>query len=190
MSQRLPLISLMLSADRLDLVPALSCIKGDIPLNIFFLSPNPKRCAAQHCDKHVVKMIIEYAQLLSTAHHVIDGDAARSDIYRVTHKNHPSAVWVRQSAEHYGYVKDLLVELCGEYTRRYGKVHKTERTVLPALLLPPKNMPMNGGWTNPPQCMPDEYKAATTVQAYRTYYRSAKAHFAKWSAPAAAPAWF
>ena len=159
-------------------------------MNIFFLSLNPRRCAAQHCDKHVVKMIIEYAQLLSTAHHVIDGDAARSDIYRVTHKNHPSAVWVRQSAEHYGYVKDLLVELCSEYTRRYGKVHKTERTVLPALLLPPKNMPMNGGWSNPPQCMPDEYKAATTVQAYRTYYRSTKAHFAKWSAPAAAPAWF
>jgi hypothetical protein len=156
-------------------------------MNIFYLSRNPVECSQQHNDKHCIKMILEYAQLLSTAHHLIDGTT--DGIYKPTHKNHPSAVWVRQSVEHYGYVRDLLVALCDEYTHRYGKVHKTERTVLPQLLLPPKNMPLNGGWTLPPQCMPPEYKAPCTIQAYRTYYSEAKAHFSKWT-NRKAPDWF
>ena len=158
-------------------------------MNIFYTSSSPRIAAQEHCDKHVVKMIIEYAQLLSTAHHVIDGDSARSDIYRVTHKNHPSAVWVRESVEHYGYVVSLLEELGNEYTHRYGKTHKTIREVLPALLLPPKRMPMDGGWTPPPQCMPDEYKRPLVTAAYRNYIRSAKRPFAKWT-NRQAPAWF
>ena len=150
-------------------------------MNIFYLDTNPINAAQQHCDKHVVKMIVEYAQLLSTAHHVIDGDAARPDIYRVTHKNHPSAVWVRQSVEHYGYVRDLLMALGEEYTRRYGRVHKTMREVAPALILPPHGMALNDGWTPPPQCMPEEYHRAHPVQAYRAYYRGDKARFARWT---------
>ena len=158
-------------------------------MNIFYTNTNPAYAAQEHCDKHVVKMIVEYAQLLSTAHHVIDGDAARPDLYRTTHKNHPSAVWVRQSVEHYGYVRDLLLALGEEYTRRYGKVHKTMRDIAPALILPPHGMAMNDGWTNPPQCMPDEYKRPSTVAAYRAYIRGAKRHFAKWT-NRTAPSWF
>lgn len=159
-------------------------------MNIFYTNRDPNTAAREHCDKHVVKMIIEYAQLLSTAHHVIDGDAARPGIYRVTHRNHPSAVWVRQSAEHYGYVYTLLEALGEEYFHRYGRVHKTMREVAPALILQPENMPMNGGWVDPPQCMPDEYKRpGNVVEAYRTYIAGAKRHFAKWT-NRTAPRWF
>lgn len=158
-------------------------------MNIFYTNPDPIECARDHCDKHVVKMIIEYAQLLSTAHHVIDEHEARQDIYRVTHKNHPSAVWVRQSVEHYGFVSDLLAALGEEYTYRYGKVHKTMREVAPKLTLPPKRMPLNGGWTPPPQCMPDEYKCTDAVEAYRSFYRGSKAAFAKWT-KRIPPIWF
>jgi len=148
-------------------------------MNIFYLDPDPATCAQLHCDKHCVKMILEYAQLLSTAHHVLDGDLARIGIYAKTHVNHPSAVWVRESIQHYVYVFRLLDHLCAEYTSRYGKVHKTERNVVPIVAYLPHNL-KDRGWTDPPQCMPDKYKHHDSVMAYRQYYSGDKASFAVW----------
>jgi hypothetical protein len=122
-----------------------------------------------HCDKHVVKMIIESAQLLSTAHH----EHGHSVTYKPTHKNHPSAVWTRESKLHYNYVYDLAIALCQEYTKRYGKIHACEAILRNELRDPPPSLTF-GGWINPPQCMPDEYKTSDTVQAYRQYYRHKK----------------
>ena len=84
-------------------------------MNIFYLSHNTQECAEMHVDKHVVKMILEYSQLLSTAHRVLDGveyidnssgrkikrwklnwSAFEDTLYKATHINHPSAVWCRQ----------------------------------------------------------------------------------------------
>jgi len=158
-------------------------------MNIFYTHHLPSECARDHCDKHLVKMVLETAQLLSTAHHVIDGVDARPNIYAKTHTNHPSALWVRQSMEHYGWTRDLLQALGEEYTHRYGKNHKTIREVLPALILPPKGMPMDGGWTPPPQCMPDEYKTQATEVAYQRYIRNVKGHFCKWT-KRVPPSWF
>ena len=67
-------------------------------MNIFYLDRNPILAADKQCDRHVVKMILETAQLLSTAHYELDGE---SPAYKPTHKNHPSAVWVRKSLDHY-----------------------------------------------------------------------------------------
>ena len=102
-----------------------------------------------HVDKHCVKMILEYAQLLSTAHRILDGtqsvglsktgrkqtryvlpDDRESMLYSATHINHPSAIWCRQSAQNYLWLTDLLNFLCAEYTYRYGKTHKIESTGL------------------------------------------------------------
>ena len=94
-------------------------------MNIFYLSSCPVDAASFHCDKHVVKMILEYAQLLSTAHHVLDGDDAPEGIYKCTHKNHPSAVWARETNNNYRWLYDLFLELGKEYTYRYGKEHLT-----------------------------------------------------------------
>ena len=158
-------------------------------MNIFYLDESPVTAARMHCDKHCVKMILETAQLLCTAHRVIDGDSWADDVglYKVTHQNHPSAVWVRESSANYYWALGLLSELCREYTRRYGKDHKTA-AMLRFLAVPP--MHINTGMLTPiPQCMPDEYKAESPVTAYRNYYNGAKARFAKWK-NTEVPQWF
>ena len=158
-------------------------------MNIFYLSEYADEAAEMHCDKHVVKMILETAQLLSTAHRVLDGDefADREGLYKVTHINHPSAVWVRQSEGNYYWTLHLFSFLCAEYTKRYKKIHKTER-LLYSLAVFPDNIP-DGDFTPPPQCMPDEYKNDCAVTAYRTYYKNDKADFAVWKYTQA-PTWW
>ena len=156
-------------------------------MNIFYLSNNTRECAQMHNDKHVVKMILEYAQLLCTAHHVLDGDddpkfrslTDHTLLYKPTHKNHPSAVWVRKSQINYDWLWFLWVDLCKEYTYRYGKIHATEKKLKNLLIYTPLNIP-KAGFTEPTQAMPDEYKNESSIVAYRSYYAKAKAHIAKW----------
>lgn len=149
-------------------------------MNIFYLSPHPQTAAQWHCDKHVVKMILEYAQLLSTAHHELDG-VPSIECYKSTHKNHPSAVWARENDKHYRWLWALLYETCKEYTRRYGKVHATERKgIVQNLSNLPYEIP-KGEWREPPQCMPNEYKHKSTVKAYHNYYVGSKREIAKWN---------
>ena len=135
-------------------------------MNIFFLNVCAILAAVLQCDKHVVKMILETAQLLSTAHFELDGE---SPAYKPTHKNHPSAVWVRQSSGNYLWLHAHLLGLGEEYTKRYGKVHKTITEHAEALSRLPVNIPQ-GEFFEPPQCMPDECKRDDTVLAYLTYY--------------------
>lgn len=159
-------------------------------MNIFYLSKNAAECAAWHCDKHCVRMILEYAQLMSTAHRLLDGDeyADSKSLYKATHKNHPSAVWARSGIENYCWLHDLFEHLCFEYHKRYGKEHKTHGLSY-ALAKLPKNIP-SGSFFEPPQCMPDEYKVDNnSVLAYRNYYIGAKKHFAKWTRQAP-PDWW
>lgn len=150
-------------------------------MNIFFLSPDPTECAIMHNDKHVIKMILEYAQLLSTAHHVLDGDKSISSIYKPTHVSHPSAIWVRESRAHYTWLWRLLVALCKEYSFRYHKTHKVESSGLMAALEScPKNL-KEITWKNPPpKVMPDEFKHSSTIESYRNYYTVAKKSFSTW----------
>lgn len=160
-------------------------------MNIFYLSDNPAVCAEFHCDKHCIKMILETAQLLSTAHHVLDNDKALGlNIYRKTHANHPSAVWVRSGNQNYQWTWQLLKALCEQYTRRYGKVHATmEKGIVAALERLPEGIPY-APFTVPPQCMPDDYKnPVDTVMAYRTYYNNAKAYMCNWT-NIQVPFWF
>ena len=149
-------------------------------MNIFYLDDDPKTCAKMHCDKHVVKMILEYAQLLSTAHHEIDGDPS-IDCYKPTHKNHPSAVWVRENRSNYQWLWQLLNKLLVEYTFRYGKIHKTESSgIFWNLSIIPHEL-RGGKFTEPPQCMPDHCKIPNaTVLAYRNYYIKEKSYMARW----------
>jgi hypothetical protein len=156
-------------------------------MNIFFLDSDPKKCAEQHCDKHVVKMILESAQLLSTAHHVLDDYNAPKGIYKPTHKNHPSAIWARTTDSNYDWLYVLWRELMSEYKYRYLKVHACEK-----LIIPLRRLPFNiekGPFTAPPKAMPDEYKVEDTIQSYKNYYNGAKASFAKWTSRKA-PEWF
>jgi len=49
-------------------------------VNIFYLDHDPVFAARAHCDRHVVKMILETAQLLSSAWHVLNPEAVETDI--------------------------------------------------------------------------------------------------------------
>ena len=170
-------------------------------MNIFYLSENQIDCAQQHVDKHCVKMILEYAQLLSTAHRVLDGtlsvgrsesgrkkssyvlDGERDSIlYSATHINHPSAVWCRANVQNYMWLAEMLEVLCAEYTYRYGKVHKVESSGLMQYLKNnfPKNLPI-GPFTEPTPAMPDHYKVAgNSIQSYRNYYLGDKQRMFSW----------
>lgn len=161
-------------------------------MNIFYLHNNPRHCAIMHLDKHCVKMILEYAQLLSTAHRVLDGDdyADRHGLYKKTHMNHPSAVWVRKSYHNYYWLHQLLQFLCIEYTYRYGKIHKVQQI---GLLQNLSRLPNGIGldkFTEPTPAMPDDCKIADdSIASYRKYYQLHKAHIAKWT-DRKIPNWF
>lgn len=158
-------------------------------MNIFYFSKNPRECAEQHCDKHVVKMIVEYAQLLSTAHHVLDGETAICGIYKKTHMNHPCARWARESDGNYLWLYALLSNLLDVYSQRYNREHATAK-LLPCLRHLPKNIPKDF-FHPPPICMPDECKVfGDPIQSYQNYYNLHKAHFARWGNDRAAPGWF
>lgn len=159
-------------------------------MNIFYLDHDTKECASYHCDKHVVKMILEYAQLMSTAHRVLDGDEYADDVglYKETHKNHPSAVWARQNSNNYIWLYRLFCNLLEEYTLRYGRTHKTSCLKEPLYVLP-CNITYGKEMLQPPQCMPNEYKVdRNSTAAYRNYYIGAKASIAKWKYQR--PEWF
>lgn len=141
-------------------------------MNIFYIHTSPYTSAKAMSDKHVVKMILESAQLLSTAHHLLNSQNAPL-LYKPTHSKHPSAVWVRQSKAHYDWLYQHFIALCEEYTKRYGKVHGTDTKLRKLLATPPINL-LDNGFVPPPCAMPDEYKDGNSLSSYRKYYEAKK----------------
>ena len=144
-------------------------------MNIFFLSLDPKLCAIYHVDKHVIKMILEVAQLLCSAIWIVNPEV--SPPYKLTHKNHPCAKWTRESKDNWYWLQSLGLELCYEYSYRYGKVHSVEN-VIENLSVP--NLP-EIGFTTPPLCMSDEYKSDNFIDSYRKLYTLGKKHLHSWN---------
>ena len=143
-------------------------------MNIFIVHKDPKTAARQLCDKHVVKMILESAQMLCSAFE--NGKAP----YRRAYYNHPCTKWARESKSNYEWLLTHAYQLCEEYFERYGKIHKSLDAIdwcdnhYDKLNLP------DVGLTPFAQAMPDEYKKEDPVQAYRDYYNGEKSYFAKW----------
>lgn len=145
-------------------------------MNIFYLDNDPVKCAQMHCDKHVVKMIVEYAQLMSTAHRLLDNN---EQVYKATHPKHPSAIWTRASKANYEWLFELWTVLLEEYTYRYGRQHACTK-MFNVLFNAPKNI-AEGPFTEPTPAMPDEYKVSDdSIASYRKYYIGAKRHFLSW----------
>jgi len=170
-------------------------------MNLFLISWNIEECAQWHFDAHVRKMIIELAQLLSTAHWCLANEKQLKDlnewhdnnrVYRLTHKNHPCAIWVREHINNYRFTAKLAMALCDEYYYRYGRErnrrHETEKIIKFLMENEPENFtetdkdligPHNV--TEPAQAMPDDYKDEDVIQAYRNYYLSEeKMHLLSW----------
>ena len=155
-------------------------------MNIFVLHKNPFKAAHDMCDKHVVKMILESAQMLCSA---FPNEEAP---YRRAFYNHPCTKWSRASIQNYEWLLDHAVGLLNEYEDRYGKTHKSASVIewcdkhSRRLALP------DVGLTDFAQAMPDQYKNNCAIKAYRNYYIGEKAYFAKWNKQPyrEAPKWF
>ena len=146
-------------------------------MNIFYLDRDPYKAASYFYDKHKVKMILESAQMLCTAHHhyaELLGYKPDYVPYKKAHYNHPSTIWCRQNVKQYYWLYNHMLALGKEYTKRYGKYHLTISKCRDALEICPVGMP-DDVFTEPPQCMPDEYKVpGDSITAYWNYYEQDK----------------
>ena len=181
-----------------------------------------ENCASSMCDKHTIKMILETAQVLWCSWHLHKGDLSFIEQtygitpYKKTHVNHPISIWIRDHPNHYEYTARYGLLLCQEYTRRYGKIHKTQAHLellfwlgyptQECIVDPPKtkkvtikathNIP--GDLQYFPMCFGDEYEKYLVkdqhdnilgVESYRNYYRSKQDKFdMKWKTEV--PSWF
>jgi hypothetical protein len=154
-------------------------------MNIFYLDENPILAAQYHVDSHVVKMILESAQMLCTAVNVKAGEQVTP--YKTTHINHPCSVWVRESYGNWSYVYQLMLALQKEWRYRYKheKTHKSVELLLDNSIWV-RAIHYIGTTTNPftppALAMPDECKISSNpAECYREYYRKEKTHLHKWT---------
>ena len=150
-------------------------------MNIFYLDKDPVKAAQYQYNKHVVKMILESAQMLCTAHHHYAEELGYDNSYipyKKAHYNHPSTIWTRQNSRNYYWLYHHMLALGDEYTKRYDKTHLTISKCWQPLQFVPKGMPLGGPITQPPQAMPDEFKRDCAIHAYWLYYVYDKKHIA------------
>lgn len=143
-------------------------------MNIFVLDLNPKICASYHCDKHVIKMICESAQMLSTVCRLSGNDFG----YKICYQNHPCVQWTRKSLSNWKWLRDLTIFLNYEYKIRYNHInnHKSFDVILS---LPEPNI-LDIGLTEFVQAMPQQYKTNNPIISYRSYYIHEKKKIATW----------
>jgi len=168
-------------------------------MNIFILSKDPVKAAQLQCDKHVVKMIVESAQMLSTAHRMLDGtetrrrsksgktmskywelaDSREDVLYKAVHMSHPCTIWTMDSCENYNWHYEHFIALCDEYKYRYDKTHSTDTLLRDVLIELPENIPMMEQTPFPlamkdyPECI----ALGDPVKAYRAFYQTKQSRF-------------
>lgn len=146
-------------------------------MNIFILSLCIIECATFHCNAHCLKMCTEYAQLLCSAHRILDEDLEQEFdkvCYKKSHKNHPCAIWVRQSSSNYLWLYELFKCLCREFTRRFGGIHLSQKKLQKFLGKLPKNIPI-GPLTPFAQAITNKkIQESDPVLAYRIFYLTNK----------------
>lgn len=170
-------------------------------MNIFILGFDPVSSAQMQCNAHVVKMILESAQMLSTAHRMLDGTVEKQPsksgkrvvnywrhptlddvLYKAVHHHHPCTVWTMACADNYRWHYDHWIALCHEFQHRFGKDHTTFLKLRDVLYLAPRGT-LGIPRTSFAQAMPDEFKnSADPVAAYRSYYQTKQDRFKmKWT---------
>ena len=179
-------------------------------MNLFVLDKDPVKAAQLQCDKHVVKMIVESAQMLSTAHRMLDGEmlVTRTKtgrkgrqyrlegeldtlLYKAVHYHHPCTVWTMKSNNNYNWHYVHFCALCDEYKHRYGKTHMTDTKLRDVLKTPPRNIPVGYLTQQPlamqsnPECMFED-----VVKSYRAYYQTKQDRFKMVWTKREIPEWF
>lgn len=157
-------------------------------MNIFMLDKDPRISAAYHNDKHVVKMCLEYAQILSTVHRQYGSQI--EDLYRATHIHHPSVMWVMESRSNYAWLYEMWKYLAREYTLRYSKVHASYEKLEQYLRTPPEALKDIGLTKLRIAIHDDRISREDPIIAYREYYKIHKRRFSTWKSPSSIPYWF
>ena len=158
-------------------------------MNIFFLDKTPEKSAEYLCDKHVPKMLLESAQMLSTALHSHTMGIS-TGIYKEAYPNHPMTKWVGFNRDNFNWALENAMWIDEEYKTRFKKQHKSGK-VIQCIIDNDyyKDIP-DGFFSEPPQCMQDEYRDKDYVTAYRKYYNTDKKYFAKWEKGRQQPDWW
>lgn len=157
-------------------------------MNIFYLDTNPVNAARMLCDKHVVKMTLETAQILCTVRH-----GAEWATYKPTHAKHPSVLWAGSSAYAYAWTAAHGIAIAAEYRKRYGKTHKSEPILRAAYNDTPE---LPAASEPPPLVMPEIYRLAladpwvSAIRSYRAYYKGEKIGMAEWRKGTPEPDWW
>ena len=159
-------------------------------MNIFYFDDSPIECALAQPDKMLVKMPLETAQMLCTAHRELDGDKYADEVglYKRAYWNHPCTVWARECSQNYSWLYAHFLALGMEYTYRYGKEHASIIKLAKPLMQFPKSI-RQAAMTPPAQAMPDQYKHEDPIVAYRRYVINEK-HYAKWDKNRLKPTWW
>ena len=181
-------------------------------MNIFILSTDPKEAAQIQCDRHVVKMILESAQMLSTAHRVLDGELTRIPsksgktmvkgwilpdyredlLYKAVHVGHPCTIWTIESLQNYNWHYKHFCALAEEYEYRYGKKHKSFVDLGDVLSMAPKNIPnvdqtpFKLAMGAAPECINNN----DPVGSYRAFYQTKQERFKMAWTKREIPDWF
>jgi len=178
-------------------------------MNLFLLSKIPKLIAQYHCDKHIVKMILELTQMLYTAYHKLHNndkwiEKCQNKVYKPTHRKHPITLWVGSHINNYKFATEVGIELCKEFKKRYKKEHACCSHIKWLKNNPPKaklfkletsensyyaKKGLPDGVTPYPLAMPSKYHQNDAVKAYRDYYKNDKLAFACWKY-SKKPYWF
>jgi hypothetical protein len=153
-------------------------IKLGDTVNIFILDLDQKKCAEYHNNRHCVKMIIEATQLCNTA--LILNNKNYDPLWKIAYPKHPCAIWTAKSKSNFEWLNTLGLELCREYTYRYGKKHKCEEMLLFFQSSDYKNAIPDIGETSFALAMPEKYRSDDAVSSYRLYYKNEKQHLAQW----------
>lgn len=159
-------------------------------MNIFFLSHDPAQAARDLCNKHVVKMIVETAQILSTVMWL------RGSVgpYKMTHQFHPCVKWTEKSCDNSRWTFEHGIALLDEYKKRYKKTHACERVFRFIEHDWSTMWKVKGYWELHDRfvlCMPEKYKNMhDPVGSYKRYYVAEKSKFAKWEPRAHTPYWY
>jgi len=167
-------------------------------VNIFVLDNSPQLAARDMCNKHICKMCVETAQMLSAAVFLNNDEQTwnlyQHELYKPTHKKHPCTLWTAKSPHNFEWLVQHAFALCDEYTTRYGKTHASKLPIKCAASLALRAFGgVQGDWTKHTPfalAMPDECKREDAVEAYRCYYVAHKAKFAKWEPRAREPEWW
>jgi len=186
-------------------------------MNIFVLDKDPIVAAQLQCDRHVVKMTTESAQMLSTAHRLLDGapikrpsksgktirtyyclyegadDLEAEMLYMANvHEKHPCTIWTMESEANYRWHWEHLRALSEEYTYRYGRTHKVGVKLLWGLESPPRNIP-KGPMTQFKLAMKDQPQCMhpnDPVRSYKEFYHTKQQRFKMAWTKRNIPEWF